>query len=200
MEFQYNILMRVREIERKNGINYAKIDGALFSGIKVLYILICFYTLIINFLSAAGLSITNHTEHNADSIKSLIITIIVASILLIAGLVIIKFREKIWANITFVSINLLSSIYLLLTFGKELKDGIGFLGYNLSFYWRHAIPLTLIAILSIWLFIIALRDILKTQKEYKKVVETIYQQYLATAPEGQTSEELWQEYLKNYKF
>lgn len=200
MEFQYNILMRVREIERKNGINYAKIDGALFSGIKVLYILICFYTLIINFLSAAGLSITNHTEHNADSIKSLIITIIVASILLIAGLVIIKFREKIWANITFVSINLLSSIYLLLTFGKELKDGIGFLGYNFSFYWRHAIPLTLIAILSIWLFIIALRAILKTQKEYKKVVETIYQQYLATALEGQTSEEEWQEYLKNYKF
>lgn len=200
MDMQYNILKRVRQIEEKNRIYYAKIDGSLYSGLKITYILICLYTLIINFLLAAGLIVHPHTKHNADNIRNLIISTIVVSVFLIAGLIIIKFREQLWANITFVAVNFLSSVFLLLTFAKELKDGIGFLGYNLKFYWRHAIPLTLIAILSIWLFIIALRDILKTQKEYKKVVETIYKQYLASAPEGQTSEEEWQKYLKNYKF
>lgn len=202
MEYKYNVLKRVRQLEEKKGIKYAKTDGRLYVTLKFLYTIIFAYTLIINFLAAAGpavrLLVNQYTKNNVDNVRNLIVTIIVASVFLIVGRFIIRFREQIWANITFMAVNLLSCVFLLFTFAKELKDGIGFLGYNFSFYWRHAVPLLLLAVLAVWLTVIAVRANIKTDKQYKKVIENIYAQYTLLAENEKLSEEKWEEFLENY--
>ena len=80
------------------------------------------------------------------------------------------------------------------TFGILLKDVIGF---EVSFYWRHLVPLCLLLLLSVALFIIAVRAIAKTQKIYKKIVENIYSSHSISAEESNFTAEEWDEILKN---
>ncbi len=100
MKLQYNILERVRRIEEKNGVYYAKIDGRLYSSLKVTYIFLSIYTLIINTISVLGLFVAPHVKERNDEINKLIVTIIVASVFLIVATVFVKFREHLWAKIT----------------------------------------------------------------------------------------------------
>ena len=50
VEYKYNVLKRVRQVEEKNGIIYAKTDGRLYKTLKVLYTVVFAYTLAVNLL------------------------------------------------------------------------------------------------------------------------------------------------------
>lgn len=200
MKMQYNILQRVRRIEEKAGIKYAKADGKLYITLKVLYIILFAYTMAINVLYVLGTSLVYSGKDTFADIKNSLITVTVASLGLIAALVFAKFKNKIWANITCMALNLLSCIFLVLTFAQRLTDDLGFLGYKFSFYWRHSVPLLLIIIFSAWFCIIAIREMVKTKKQYKKVVENLYEKYNVASENEQLSEEEWEEFLKNYEF
>ncbi len=190
MKMYDNILEKVRVYEEKRGIVYAKTDGNLYKGFKVFYILLFAFTFVMNSFFLLG---TLLSETLFTSLKDSIYTVAGLSVVLIASLVIMKFKNSIWANIVSLLLNLLACTGLCLTFGVLLQDVIGF---KISFYWRHLAPLCLMALVSVVLTVIALRAITKRNKTYKKIVENIYTQY--TASEDTTlSDEQWDEVLKN---
>lgn len=195
MKLYYNILERVRAVEEKRGIKYAKTDGKLYCTLKVFYIIAFAYTMGINLLFTLGTVIS---EINFKNLKNSLITVTVFSVLLIASLVIMRFKDKLWANITSGVLNLLSSVGLLFSFAVLMEDSIGFMGLKTNFYWRHFIPLVLIIILSVWLTVIAVRSIIKTNSAYKKVVENIYALHKVSAEESNFTEEQWDEILRDY--
>ena len=200
MKLQYYVLRRVRQIEEKKGISYAKTDGKLYKSLKISYVLFLVYTLAINLLFILANFLVFHGKDNFNNIKTSIITVVCGTVGLLTGLFIMKFKNQIWANSTTIVLNVLSTTFLGLTFANLMEDSLGLWGYNYSFYWRHSVPLALIAILGIWLSVIALRANIKTQKQYKKVVENLYEKYNLSADNEQVSEEQWEEFLKNYEF
>ena len=50
MKMQESVLKRVRMIEEKHGITYAKTDGKLYKALRVSYTLLFIYTMGINLL------------------------------------------------------------------------------------------------------------------------------------------------------
>ena len=200
MKMQYNILQRVRQIEEKAGIRYAKADGRLYKTLKVLYVILFAYTMVMNLLYLLGTALVYSGKEAFVEVKNSLIIVVVASIGLVAELVFAKFKNKIWANVTSAVLNLVSCIFLVLNFANLLTDDLGFLGYKFSFYWRHSVPILLIVIFSVWFSVIAVRGIVKTQKQYKKVVENLYEKYNLASENQQLSEEEWEEFLTNYEF
>lgn len=198
MEYKYNVLKRVRQLEEKNGIKYAKTDGRLYGTIKLLYTIVFVYTLVINFLFILSNSIVYYGDENFNTVKGPLVTVTTATFLLILAFIIMRFKNKVWANFASGITNVLAAVLLVLTFANLMKDSLGLFGYVYSFYWRHAIPLLLLVVFAVWLTVIALRANIKTDKQYKKVMENIYAQYNLSAENGQLSEEQWEEFLENY--
>lgn len=185
-----NILEKVKEYEEKRGIVYAKTDGGLYKALKIIYILLFIYTMVMNAMFLLGAALSETVFKN---LKNSVYTVLGITVLLIASLVIMKFKNTVWANIVSTVLNILGCTGLCLTFGVLLQDVIGF---KISFYWRHLVPLCLMAIVTIALCAVALRAVIKTQKTYKKIVENIYENYTASEDTTLTDEQ-WQEVLKN---
>ena len=190
MKMHSNILEKVRLYEEKRGISYAKVDGALYKGIKVFYIISLIYTFGVNAMFIFGSILV---ESIFETLKNSVYTVIALSFALVAAWVIMGFKKYVWAHIVSCVLNALSCVGLTFTFGRLLADVIGF---KPKFYYCHLAPLSLSVVLSIILTIIAVRGILKTQKTYKKIVENIYEEYKATE-ENSLSDEEWGEVLKN---
>lgn len=200
MKLQQNILNRVRQVEEKRGIVYAKTDGKLYKTLKILYILLLVYTFIINALFVLSNFMVYYGTDSFKGLKKPIITVICGTLCFIASLFILKFKDKIWANITTLILNLLPSLLTVLVYANLMEDSLGLFGYKYSFYWRHSVPLALIAVFAIWLSVLALRANIKTKKQYKKITENLYNQYHISEENEQLSEEEWQEFIENYKF
>lgn len=198
MEYKYNLLKRVRQVEEKNGIKYAKTDGRLYGTLKVLYTIVFAYTLAINVLFILSNSIVYYGNEKFNSVKVPLVTVTIATLLLIVAFVIMRFKNKVWSNCVSGITNLLVAVLLVLTFANLMEDSTGLFGYVYSFYWRHAVPLLLLAIFAVCLTVIAVRANIKTDKQYKKVMENIYAQYNLSAENEQLSEEQWEEFLENY--
>ena len=195
MKYRYNVLEKVRKVEEKNGINYAKTDGKLYKTINVLHILAWVYTLGINILFLLGNLVLMSSNESLEINKAPFVTVLTATVLLIVARVIMRFKNQVWANIASGALNLIICPVLAFTFANLMEDSLGLWGLNFSFYWRHAIPLALIIIFGVWLTIIALRANIKTDKQYKKTLENIYNQF----KNQNFSEEQWEDYLKNYE-
>ncbi len=190
------ILERVRQIEYKYGISYAKPDGSLYKTLKVLYLLIGIYTLFINAVFMLSCYINMQKENmNVKSIRGIFITVLVLTVLLILGYVLNHFKQYLLGAIASIA----SIVSCAVVFGKELFDSTGFLGMNNIYYWRHFIPLFLMFVFMICLTVIALRAQIKTNTLYKKVVANLYASYsIENGSENEISEEVWEEFLKNY--
>ncbi len=190
MKMYDNILQKVRLYEEKRGIIYAKTDGKLYKGLKVFYVLLFAYTMVMNTLFLLGAFLSDSVF---KTLGNSVYTVLGLSAVLIASLVIVRFKNKLWANIAFLMLNIISCVGLGFTFGILLQDVIGF---KASFYWRHLVPLCLMVILSVALTVVALRAVLKIRKTYKKIIENIYTTYKASE-ETDLSDEQWEEVLKN---
>ena len=190
MKMYDNILQKVRLYEEKRGIVYAKTDGKLYKGLKVFYVLLFAYTMVMNLLFLLGV-VLSETTFNA--LKNSVYTVLGLSIMLVVALVVMRFKNTVWANVLSAVLNILSCVGLGLTFGILLQDVIGF---KSSFYWRHLVPLCLMVIVTLAISFVALRAVFKTRKTYKKIVENIYTTYKASE-DTTLSDEEWEEVLKN---
>lgn len=192
MKMQESVLRRVRMVEEKNGIKYAKTDGKLYKTLRVLYSLVFIYTVGINLLFISGmLLVYGGTEKIANVLNSLI-SVCVCTALIIAGYVLSFFKFKLAAGI----LSVISEIILIPVFGSVMQDSLGVLGFTASFYWRHLIPLTLLIILMTAATVIALRARLKTEKLYKKVTDNLYEIYHSSGNNITDGE--WEDFLKNF--
>ena len=188
------VLKKVYEYESKRGITYAKPDGALYKTLHVLYVMIFIWSFIMNSFTALSFMMRYSTIGNKGTIRNIIFTLIVGSLSMLAGCILSRLKCYISASITtIIPIAVLLPLYML-SFRNNL-DGLW--GYSYPFYWRYLLPLSFIAILMVWMTVIALRARHKTNKQYKQIVERLFEENFAN-DEDSVSEEEWDEFLKNY--
>ena len=192
MKMQESILRRVRAVEEKNGIKYAKTDGRLYKTLRVFYIILFAYTTAVNLLYIAGMTYVYLGTDNFKNVVNSIVTVSICTALIAVGFVLSFFRFKLAAGI----ISIVPEIFLIPVFGIALSDSLGFLGFKASFYWRHFAPLALLVILMIFTTVIAVRAGIKTEKQYKKVTDNLYKLYRQNG--NDISDEQWEQFLNNY--
>lgn len=192
MKMQESVLKRVRMIEEKNGIKYAKTDGKLYKTLRVLYIITFAYTMAINLLFIAGMLLVYGGTDNFKNVANSLISVCICTAVIIAGFVLSFFRFKFAAGV----MSIAPEIFLIPVFGAVMKDDLGFMGFTASFFWRHFAPLALLVILMTATTVIAVRARIKTEKQYKKVTENLYKLYQSTG--GDISDDQWEEFLKEY--
>lgn len=192
MKMQESVLRRVRTVEEKNGIKYAKTDGKLYKTLRVFYAIVFAYTMAINLLYISGMALVYGGTEDFKNVVNSLISVCVCTALIIGGFVLSFFRFKLVAGI----ISIVSEIFLIPVFGLVLRDSLGFMGFKVSFFWRHLIPLVLLVILMTATTVIAVRAKFKTEKQYKKVTDNLYSLYKQSGAD--ISDEQWEEFLKNY--
>ena len=191
MKMYEGVLKRVRQLEEKNGIKYAKTDGKLFTSFKVINVLAFIWTVIMNFLYIAGCLLMYNFKDDKEVFLGYVIPIAVCTALLIVSLVLCKFKKYLIAGV----LNVVSSVVMLVLFGKLSSDSLGFLGMKTMYYWRHFAPLVLIIITAFFMALIAVRADFKLKKMYKKVTENIFNQF---GNVENLTDKQWDEFLKNY--
>lgn len=196
MKMNENVLRRVRMIEEKSGISYAKTDGRLHKTLRVIYHILFIYTLGINLIFILGMLLVRLGTDSFAAIKPTVITVGVCTVVMTAGYILSFFKFKLTAGI----LSIAPEIFLIPVFGTAMTDSLGFMGFKPSFYWRHLAPLALLAILITLTTVIAVREKIKTEKQYKKVSENLYRQFNINASDkGVTvTDEQWEEFLSNY--
>ena len=184
MKMQESVLKRVRMIEEKHGITYAKTDGKLYKALRVSYTLLFIYTMGINLLFICGMLLTRLGTDNFKSILNSLITVIVCTVLIIAGYVLSFTRFKLVSGI----LSVLPEIMLVVVFGV--------MGFTPSYFWRHFAPLLILVILMAATTVIAVRARIKTEKQYKKVLDNLYALYSVNT--NDISDEQWEIFLAEY--
>ena len=189
-----SIMKRVRRVEEKYGINYAKVGGKLFSGVTVVAAIAWIYMFLMNLMFILSMSLAlSIGQADFSFIGNAFITVCVGSVLMVLGAVLFFVKFKITGSaICFSGIP-----FMVLSFANHLEDSLGFLGYKLSFYWRHSVPALVLCLMLIWLIAIAARERVKTEKQYKKIVENLYNTY--HTGDDELTEEQWEEFLANYR-
>ena len=192
MKMQESILRRVRAVEEKNGIKYAKTEGKLYKTLRVIYIILFAYTMAINLFFVAGTALVYGKTDDFINVQNTVVSVCVCTAVIIAGFVLSFFRFKLAAGI----ISIIPEILLISVFGSAMKDITGFMGYTVSFFWRHFIPLVLLVIIMTATTVIAVRARIKTEKQYKKVMDNLYNIYKQSGTD--ITDEQWEEFLKYY--
>ena len=198
MKMQESVLRRVRMVEEKHGITYAKTDGRLYKALRVSYTLLFIYTMGINLLFICGMLLTRLGTDNFKGILNSLITVIVCTVLIIAGYVLSFTRFKLVSGI----LSVLPEIMLVVVFGAIMKDSLGVMGFKVSYFWRHFAPLLILdqrisvgRLLAVTT-VIAVRARFKTEKQYKKVLDNLYALYSLNSDD--ISGEQWEAFLEEY--
>lgn len=184
------ILKRVRELEQKRGIVYARTDGKLCTTLKIIYLLVVIFAAVMNLFYILGMLIIR-TE-NLKSVSDSIITVGICTAVLIAAVILNRLKLHTLSAV----LTIIPAVFLIPLFAGLMEDISGFLNLNLSFYWRHFAPLSLSVITSVWISVISLREKRKINLMYKKVEENLYNLYHTSANE--ITEEQWAEFLESY--
>ena len=192
MKMQESVLRRVRMVEEKHGITYAKTDGRLYKALRVSYTLLFIYTMGIHLLFICGMLLTRLGTDNFKGILNSLITVIVCTVLIIAGYVLSFTRFKLVSGI----LSVLPEIMLVVVFGAIMKDSLGVMGFKVSYFWRHFAPLLILVILMAVTTVIAVRARFKTEKQYKKVLDNLYALYSLNSDD--ISDEQWEAFLEEY--
>lgn len=184
------ILKRVRELEQKRGIDYARADGRLCRTLKIFYLLIMIFATLMNLFYILGTFLIN--SQNIKPVLNPILTVGIFTAFLITAIVLNRLKFHTVSAV----LTVIPSAFLIPMFASIMENAAGFLDLHLSFYWRHFAPLTLSVILAVWIAVISLREKKKINIMYKKVEENLYNIYHTSANE--VSEEQWAEFLENY--
>lgn len=193
MKYYDGVLQRVRKIEDKNAISYAKPGGKLYNVIRVIYIVALVYGMLNATAYLLGM-LVRYSEHLKDFMAD-IIPVAVSLLILVAGLVCLLKRWHIAGAV----LTVIPSAVFIFFFRDKLVDELTINGVHLKYYWRHFAPMLIVIILVVWMLIIALRAELKTKKQYIRVTENLYNLYKVNVTDGEEiSEEQWDEFLKRY--
>lgn len=196
MKLNEKVLQRVRMIEEKGGIRYAKPDGKLYKTLRIISLILVIWTVGINLIFISGMLLVNSGTDNFKSIQNSVITVSVCTLFILAGYILSCFKFKVVGGV----LTVLPEFLLIPVFAQLMEDTLGLLGYKYSFYWRHFAPLLLLAVFAVWYTVIAVRARLKTEKQYKKVLDNLYEIYHLNSGEDTAviTDEQWEEFLTKY--
>lgn len=195
-----SILKRVEAYEKKCEITYAKIDGKLFTYLRVLLTLSVIYMFCINMLTSVSLftKATALGKYNVMDKQSLIAMTVI--ILLSAVFMILTYFKNDWIKLVG-SVSLLAcNVYLIFPLYNISNDGLGFFRLSPVFYWGHLVPFVLILIFALWMTVIILRQKYMVNFRYNTIINNLYQAYKndPTTNYLTLSEEEWNEFIENY--
>ncbi len=188
-----SVLKRVDFIENKFGIYYAKTDGLLYKSLKFIFSLAFIYSLAINVISIAGTALLISEGDYVAATQNFLIAVSISAVISLIGAILV------WCNVNILgtAVSFISTPFLLFTFGKELIDTVGIGPFKASFYWRHAAPLGILTVISLWMFIIALRAYIKRNKRYKQILKNIYEIFKLENPDNLSHDD-WEEFVEKY--
>ena len=188
-----SVLDRVDFIENKFGIYYAKTDGVLYKTLRFIYLIAFVYTLIINLMWILGTALRiSDGDHTVTAYNYMISLIIFTSVSIIGVILLLCKVNIIGSAISFLPIPFITYI-----FGKELVDSVGLGPFKDVFYYRHLIPLSIMAVISVWMFIIALRAYVKRNNRYKQILQNLYDTFKHENPDNLSLDD-WKEFVDNY--
>lgn len=191
MKMYDSILKRVRQIEHKNGITYAKPDGVCYKTASVIYIISGIWNVLLGLIYCSGLVMIHSGKETFDEALRYIIFGITCSVLVVGGFIFNRFKFYTVGGI----LSIPSIIGFICMFGSVSVDDFGFLGFTTRFYLLNLIPLLIMLICGLIITVLPIRAKLKTQKLYKKVVEELFARF---GENYQLSDVEWEEFLKNY--
>ncbi len=184
------VMQRVRIIEEKHGIKYAKTDGKLYSALNVLFIISAIWSLLMNLFFLLGILFRYSGTEDFGGFKNALISVSICSVLVIVGYVLN--RVKLYEASGIISV--VACVLTAVTFAPLLEDTLGLLGYSYSFYLRHVAPNAAMIIFIVWMSILAIRARYYTNRQYKKVTENLFLQYRTQ----DITDEQWDEFLRDY--
>ena len=196
MEKYKNIKEKVKQIEYKLGVSYAKTDGKIYKWLWGLELLCVIYLFGLNSLTLLS-AYLRQVHVNQRYFTTLTFILLIAGTLLeIGGIILNKVGFHIIGNI----LNIIPLPYFVCVFAPMLTHPDGFMGYRSEFYFRYFISYVLILLFSLIMIFIALRQRLKTRKLYNRVLDNIYEEYKKknTSDDFSTSEEDWDNYIRNF--
>ncbi|MBR7071499.1 MAG: hypothetical protein IKI29_04995 [Clostridia bacterium] len=196
MKKQESILKRIRFLEEKYGIRYAKPDGKLFATLRLLYLFAFIFHSVMVLLFMIGMLLVHANTDNWQHFSTSFWLVCGAQAVAIGGIVLLFSPYKLWGCVA----SLLPPPIFGMVFGRLLVDDMGFFGMKTSFYWRHFAPLALMFILTAWMLGIFLRAETKVRQQYKKIVNNLYRQYHVglTVEDNDLSETQWEAFLASY--
>lgn len=187
------VLKRVREIEFKRGITYARTDGKLYKGFKILYILSFVWLLITSGMMILGHLVVLDGGNTVD--KNFIITSSVCTVVSLIGFVLLCLKQHIAGFCVYT----VSTAFLVFQISSVLKYDLGLWGYRSDLYTNYLIPAVLSIICATVMLIVAVRADIKLNRMYKKVTENLYETYRISAKDSvNMTDSQWEEFLKNY--
>lgn len=193
MKYYDGILERVRKIEEKNAIFYAKPGGKLYNILKICYLAAVVWGLLTTLIFLIGIVITYRgylSEFYAD-----IITPAVCSVIIIAAAVLMMNKVHAVSAV----LNAVPSVILMFFFRNRLMDELTINSVHPQYYWRHFVPLMAGLVLGIWLAVIAVRAEIKLKNQYTRVTENLYNLYKVQVSQGdEITEEQWERFLERY--
>lgn len=192
MKYQEGILKRVRALEHKNAIFYAKPGEKLYKTLRVLYIIVFAYCFIFSGL-APIISMFNNPKYFEDQATDKMTVAICFGLVVIAFVLMLMKFHKISAVLTTVPSVIMIFAYKNLSI-DQWTDAI-----KINYYWRFLIPLGLLALLAFWIGVLVVRADMKTKYLYIKVTENLYNLYKVNVESGkEISESEWEEFLERY--
>ena len=193
MKYYDGILERVRKIEEKNAIFYAKPGGKLYNVLRICYLVSVLWGLLSTFIFLMGVIIT-YRGFLAEFYMDILTPAVCALLIIAAAVLMIK---KI--HVVSAVLNTVPSVILIFFFRNRLIDEFSINSVYPKYYWRHFAPLMAGLILGIWLAVIAVRAGMKLKSQYIRVTENLYNLYKVRVSDGgELTEEQWEEFLKRY--
>jgi len=183
------ILDRVEQYKRKKGISYINADSTFFKTSKVFLCIFFAWAIVMNLLTVLSWSLKIGTE-GFKYVSISFYTILIVSLLSIAGFVLVFTRKKLIGVI----ISPVASILTIIAYAPLLKDATMKLGYKTIFFTRHLIPHAGITVFSLIMLFTLLIYHFKSNVLYKKLEKTIYEEYTAKK-EKDNLNITWEEYL-----
>ena len=184
MKLKPNILKLVDAYQYKSAICYSKTNERIYCNLKKFYIVGFIYQAIIMFLLSYGEIKLNYLERTNIFTAS-----IISFVLFTAAFALMLFK---WDCIS-LPLNIVGTVFLW-PLMKEVLFMSGVFFVKGTFYFKHLIPLVLILIPSLWMCIISTRERYFIHRDYKVVMEKLYNKHRT----AEMSDDEWEEFINNY--
>ncbi len=184
MKHKQNILKLVDDYQYNSAICYPKTNERIYCNLRGFYIAGFIYQAIFMFLLTYG-QLKTHYLDGANMFTASVISFVFFT----AAFILMFFK---WDCIS-LPLNILGTVFLW-PIMKEVLFISGVFFIKGTFYVKHLIPLILILIPSIWMCIISTRERYLINRDYKVVMEKLYNKHHT---EEMTDEE-WEEFVNTY--
>lgn len=195
-----NILKRVEQVEYKLGISYAKTKGKLYKTMWRIDLIGVIYLFIINALVVTS-TLMNKAVGAGNNVKFNNL-----SIILICGFTLLPIVGLILSNLHFEiigsALNIAAVPYFCYIYIKTCisSTGEGLFGLIKLFYIRHLPSMVIILITAFIMLFIAVREKIKVNRMYKRIIENLYKNYAdkKKSENEEVSDEEWKDFVKHY--